>query len=139
MRLKICGATNNKRGTYMSKYPATVDEMMKLKDVPVVAINQESLFTFISKAFTDEYGWTEKDLLGKPVIEIMPKHMRSAHNIGFSRFLTTETSVLLGKRLPLKVRYKDGREELANHIIIGEKKDGRWIFSAVIECPDKSE
>jgi PAS domain S-box-containing protein len=122
----------------MRIYPTTVDEMLKLEDVPVVAIDQESLFTFINKAFTDEYGWTEKDLLGKPVIEIMPKHMRSAHNIGFSRFLTTETSVLLGKPLPLKIRYKNGREELANHIIIGDKENGRWTFSAVIESPEKS-
>lgn len=123
----------------MHKYPETVDEMLKLKDVPVVAIDQESLFTFINKAFTKEYGWTEEDLIGKPVIEIMPKHMRSAHNIGFSRFLTTETSTLLGKPLPLKVRYKDGREETANHIIIGDKKAGRWTFSAVIEYPETSD
>lgn len=122
----------------MPTYPKTVEEMKKLEDVPVVAIDQESLFTYINKAFTDEYGWTEKDLIGKPVVKIMPKHMRSGHNVGFSRFLTTETSVLLGKPLPLKVCYKDGNEEVADHIIIAEKNDGRWVFSAIINYPDKS-
>lgn len=102
-----------------------------------MAIDQGSLFTFINDAFTSEYGWSTDDLLGKPVVEIMPDHMRSGHTIGFSRFLTTETSVLLNKRLPLKVKYKDGREELSDHFIVAEKKDGEWRFAAVIDYPNK--
>jgi PAS domain S-box-containing protein len=121
----------------MNKYPETVQEMIALTDVPVVKINQEGIFTFINEAFTEEYGWTQDDLLGKSVVEIMPKHMRSAHNVGFSRFLTTESSELLGKPLPLKVVYKDGRELVSNHIIIGEKAKDRWSFSAIIDYPQQ--
>lgn len=121
------------------KYPETVDEMLSLQDVPVVAIDQESIFTFVNKAFEKEYGWSSDDLLGKSVIEIMPKYMRSGHNVGFSRFLITESSDLLGKPLPLKVRYKDGTEKLSTHFIIGEKIYGRWRFSAIIDYPDTDD
>ncbi len=121
----------------MKNYPTSVKEMLALDDVPVVQISQEGIFMFINSAFTAEYGWTEDDLFGKPVTEIMPKHMRGAHNVGFSRFLTTETSNLLGKPLPLKIVYKDGRELISNHIIIGEKEEGRWTFSAIIDYPKK--
>jgi PAS domain S-box-containing protein len=113
--------------------------MLALTDVPVVSIDQESIFTFVNEAFEREYGWTSDDLIGKPVTEIMPAHMRSGHNVGFSRFLTTETSVLLGKPLPLKVRYKDGTEKLSNHYILGEKHTGRWHFSAIIDFPDEDD
>lgn len=119
----------------LKKYPETVEQLLKLTTVPVVAIDQESVFTFVNETFTVEYGWTEAELLGQPVMNIMPAHMRNAHMIGFSRFLTTESSVLLGKNLPLTVRYKDGREELSNHFILGEKVGDRWRFAAIIDYP----
>lgn len=117
-------------------YPSTVDDMLALTDVPVVEIDQESIFTFINDAFTKEYGWTRDDLLGKSVVEIMPPYMRDGHNVGFSRFLTTEKSQLLGKPLPLQVCYKDGTEKMSTHFILGEKKNDRWRFSAIISYPD---
>lgn len=120
----------------MKKYPSTVEAMLTLNDVPVVAIDQESIFTFINDAFIKEYGWSREDLIGKPVMEIMPEHMRNAHTIGFARFLSIETSDLLGRPLPLRVCYKDGREETSEHYILGEKLDGRWRFSAIIDFPD---
>ncbi len=123
----------------MKIYPASVEEMLLLEDVPVVQINQEGIFIFINKAFTKEYGWTKDDLLGQSVTMIMPGHMKSAHNVGFSRFLTTETSNLLGKPLHLLMRYKDGRELISNHIIVGSKKDDVWTFSAIIDYPKERE
>lgn len=123
----------------MKKYPTTYKEIISLTDTPVVEINQEGIFTFINDAFTTEYGWTSDDLIGKSVVEIMPKHMRSAHNVGFSRFLTTESSVLLGKPLPLTIVYKDGREMISNHIIVGEKQDDRWSFCAIIDYPEQRD
>ena len=113
----------------------TVDDLLSVTDVPIVAIDQGSLFTYINDAFTKEYGWSEQDLLGKSVAEIMPSHMRSGHNIGFSRFLTTEKSDLLNKHLPLKVKYKDGREKLSDHFIVAQKKNNKWRFAAVIDYP----
>ena len=113
----------------------TVADLLKVTDLPIVAIDQSSIFTFVNEAFTKEYGWTSDDLLGKSVVEIMPDHMQSAHNVGFARFLTTEHSELLNKFLPLKVKYKDGKEKLSNHFIVGSKIDGKWQFAAIIDYP----
>ncbi|MDQ3123188.1 MAG: PAS domain S-box protein [bacterium] len=122
----------------MKKYPKTFKELISLSEVPVVTIDQESIFTFINEAFIKEYGWEREDLIGKPVMEIMPSHMRNAHMIGFSRFLSTESSKLLGKPLPLMVRYKDGREKLSEHFILGDKLDNRWRFAAIIDFPERN-
>lgn len=111
--------------------------MLALKDVPVVAIDQESIFTFINESFEKVYGWNKEDLIGKPVTEIMPAHMRNAHYVGFSRFLTTESSNLLGKPLTLPVLYKNGTEKLSVHYILADKKDGRWRFGAIIDYPKR--
>lgn len=116
----------------------TVDDLLSVSEEPIVAIDQASIFTFISKAFTQEYGWSSDDLMGKPVAEIMPEHMRSGHNIGFARFMATEKSELLNKYLLLKVKYKDGRELLSNHFIVGDKKNGKWRFAALIDYPIKN-
>lgn len=120
-------------------YPQTVPELLALGDVPVVAINQESIFTSVNAMFKQTFGWNEQDLVGKSVGLIMPEHMRSAHAVGFARFLTTESSELLGRNLPLSILYKDGRTEIASHFILGEKlADGRWRFAAIIENPDQN-
>ncbi|MGI9027552.1 MAG: PAS domain S-box protein [Candidatus Saccharimonadales bacterium] len=116
----------------------TVADLLKVTDLPIVAIDQSSIFTFVNVAFTKEYGWTSDDLLGKSVVEIMPDHMRSAHNVGFARFLTTEHSELLNKQLPLKVKYKDGKEKLSNHFIVGSKRNGKWQFAAIIDYPTEN-
>ncbi len=117
----------------------TVEELLKITDVPVVAIDQASLFTYVNDAFIKEYGWTNEDLLGKSVVEIMPGHMRSGHNIGFSRFLATETSNLLNRHLPLKVKYKNGTEKLSDHFIVGEKVNDEWRFASVIDYPAEDD
>lgn len=122
----------------MEKYPSSVAKLLTLSDLPVVAINQESIFTFINEMFVQEYGWSRKDLIGKPVMEIIPPHMRNAHMVGFSRFLATESSELFGKSLPLHVLYKDGRVGLSSHFILGEKRNNRWRFAAIIDFPDKN-
>lgn len=120
-------------------YPDSVDEMLRLTNVPVVAIDQESIFTFINKSFEDEYGWKSDELIGKSVTMIMPEYMRSAHIVGFSRFLATETSELLNKPLALKIKYKNGAEKVSDHYIMGEKRDNRWRFSAIIDYPKADE
>lgn len=113
----------------------TVADLLKVTDLPIVAIDQSSIFTYVNDAFTKEYGWTSEDLIGKSVIEIMPDHMQSAHNVGFARFLTTEHSDLLNKHLPLKVKYKDGKEKVSDHFIVGNKIDDQWQFAAIIDYP----
>lgn len=113
--------------------PSTVAEILELEDTPAVSINNHGVFTFINKAFTNVYGWTEDDLIDRPVTTIMPPEFRDAHIVGFSRFLATEEARIAGKPLPLAILFKDGHSEDAEHYILGEKKDGEWRFAATIQ------
>lgn len=112
---------------------ATYQEIMDEQTIPAIAINQEGIIFFVNDCFEGEYGWSENDLQGNPVTAIMPPHMRDAHNLGFSRFLTTETSRILNKEIPLPVYCKDGTVNDAVHFITAKKQDGEWNFAALIK------
>lgn len=112
---------------------------MQMQEEPVVAIDDRGLFFYVNKCFEQTYGWSEEDLLGKMVTTIMPPHMRDAHNIGLSRFLTTEKSTLMHKPLDLPVTCKDGATLSAEHYIVGEKIEGKWKFAAKISLNDNEK
>jgi PAS domain S-box-containing protein len=110
----------------------SIAELKSKQDIPVISMSKQGLVTFINQQFTDTYGWLESDLIGKPLSTIIPVSMRDAHNLGFSRFLLTETATLIGKPLPLKIKLKSGTELDAEHCIIAEKINGEWEFAATI-------
>lgn len=114
--------------------PTTYDEILLEKNIPAIAIDQNSMITKVNKEFENVYGWTEQELLGNSVTEIIPPYLRDAHQIGFSRFIKTEQATLLGVKLPLKILYKDGTVQDAEHYIVGEKKDSQWSFAATIQA-----
>lgn len=113
-------------------YPKTVQEILDEKVLPSVAADHNGLLTLVNDAFQKAYGWNRDDLLGKSITTIMPPYMRDSHNVGFSRFLTTEKATVAAKPLPLPVLCKDGRVVDAEHFILAEKIDGNWIFAATI-------
>jgi len=113
-------------------YPQTVEEILQTTDRPIVAADSYGLITKINEAFTQAYGWTAEDLLGKSLTTIMPPKFREAHQFGFSRFLATEKARLAGKPLPLAVLFKDGTVKDAEHFILADKPDDKWRFAATI-------
>jgi PAS domain S-box-containing protein len=112
--------------------PTSVEEILGEEDIPAVGIDETGLFFHVNNAFEGAYGWTRAELLGKSVTTIIPPAMRELHHIGFSRFLSTETSTLAGRPLPLPILCKDGRVLDAEHFILAEKKDGQWRLAATI-------
>ncbi len=115
----------------------TVKSFLNEVEAPVVGMDQDGSVFFINAAFEAAYGWTKQDLLGKSMTAIIPPNMRDVHQIGFSRFLQTETPTLMGKPLRLPILCKDGRILSASHLIIADKIDGRWSFVAKITLESK--
>ena len=106
--------------------------MKNQTDLPAIIADEQGLITSVNKNFETVFGWTENEVLGKPLTIIIPKSLHDAHHLGFSRFLMTEKPTLLNKPLKLKSVTKDGKEFDAEHIIIAEKQDSNWIFGATI-------
>jgi len=113
-------------------YPSSVQEIINEKEKPALWANHMGLIEGINEVFTRTYGWEKSDVIGKSITFIMPPQFRELHHIGFSRFLSTEQSKIQGKPLPLAVLFKDGKVMDAEHFILGEKRDGNWVFAATI-------
>ena len=57
------------------------------------------------------FGWTREEILDRRLADtIVPPAYRDAHNSGLARFLATGEGVVLGQRLELEGRHRDGRE-----------------------------
>jgi PAS domain S-box-containing protein len=109
-----------------------VAELRRLTDVPVIAADQGGFVTWLNGPFTEAYGWTLDDLVGKPLPTIIPRRFHDAHHTGFARFLTTKTPSLLGQPLDLVIVTRDQGEVLAEHFIVASESDGQWEFAAII-------
>ncbi|MBA2279471.1 PAS domain S-box protein [Candidatus Saccharibacteria bacterium] len=113
-------------------YPNSFDDVVKLQQVPAVAIDHNSFFTFVNEMFTKTYGWTSDELLSQAVTRIMPEHMRNVHMVGFSRFLVTEQPRIIGKPVRVSIVCKNNEIMNVELFIISDKKDGQWRFAAII-------
>lgn len=79
-------------------------------------------------------GWSASALAGRRLVTLIPPRLREAHVVGFTRYLATGKSSLLGSRVEVPVLHADGRELRARlrldrlHVL-----GGRSMFVAEID------
>ena len=100
--------------------------------IPSVIANEQGIITDINKVFETVFGWEKSEAIGKPLTIIIPKNLQDAHHLGFSRFITSGKPTLLNKPLSLRTITKNGEEFDAEHYIVAEKENDKWIFGATI-------
>lgn len=101
-------------------------------DAPFVLADHDGNIVSVNAAFEQAYGWRLADLIGQPITLILPESFRLSHQLGFSRYQSTEKSEVLGHPLRLVTICSDGRERLSDHFIVAEKHDDGWRFGATI-------
>jgi PAS domain S-box-containing protein len=116
----------------------SLDHVLQQTSVPVVVVDHRGLITQVNPRFEEVFGWQRSEILGKPLTTIIPKTFRDAHHVGFSRFLGTGQPTLLGRPLTLPAIAKDGRVFDAEHVIVAEQREGRWVFAATIRPLDQT-
>lgn len=110
----------------------TFEKLMSEKEVPVIIADHQGIITHLNDAFTEAFEWQADDLIGELITTIIPPALQDAHHLGFSRFLTTGEPTLLNQPLDLEIVTAGGRVVKAQHFIVAEKTDGRWVFGARI-------
>jgi PAS domain S-box-containing protein len=111
-----------------------IEQVQARTDVPVISVDHRGYVTAINDRFREAYGWEAADLVGRPLSTIIPTVFHEAHHLGFSRFLATGQPTLLEQPLQLKIVARDGREQVAEHYIVAEERDGAWAFAAMIRA-----
>lgn len=110
----------------------TIDEILSDDTASAVVSDDQGFITEVNGRFKEDFGWTRTEIVGQPVTTIIPGSLRDAHNLGFARFLATGKPTLLGEVLRLDAELKDGTVVSAEHLIVAERRDGRWCFAASI-------
>lgn len=111
---------------------------MEIKDLidhatlPTIVVDNSGFIIHINSLFRLTYGWKKEQLIGNPLSTIIPKELRDAHNMGFSRFLFLEKATILNQSLNLQILHSDGKISDAEHYIIAEKTEKSWQFGATI-------
>lgn len=74
-------------------------------------------------------GWTQEEAMGHSMTKLfIPDHMRSAHNTGMNRYLSTGKSRILNKELELTAVNKAGEEFPVELVVVTYQQNGKHYF-----------
>jgi PAS domain S-box-containing protein len=108
------------------------DEFLNEQAIPVIFMDQDGVVTRINSAFTDTFLWTEKTLVGQPLVKIIPPSLQDAHNMGFTRYKINRQPTLLATPLDLQLQKGDGEVVTAKHFIVALEGCSPHHFAAKI-------
>lgn len=108
------------------------DEYLNEKDVPVIFSNFSGVITAINQRFEEMFLWPAEKLVGKPLTTIIPDNLHDSHNMGFSRYITSDQPTLLNTPLDLQILLGNGKIIIAEHFIVTMKNDGVELLAAKI-------
>ncbi|HEV8628635.1 MAG TPA: PAS domain S-box protein [Acidimicrobiia bacterium] len=76
-----------------------------------IAMDAEGRITEWNRQAERTFGWSRDEAVGRRLGDtIIPPSFREAHNIGLAHYLATGEGPVLGQRLELEGRHRDGRE-----------------------------
>jgi len=98
---------------------------------PVVAAGTDNRIVYVNAALEHLLGWTRADLIGAPVTTLMPPRYRAEHLNGFSSYLRTGKSKILGRPVRVSSLSKGGHEiDIELTLAAVSLGDGRTVFVA---------
>jgi PAS domain S-box-containing protein len=99
----------------------------------VVTIDERGHIVEFNPAAEAAFGFTRDEVLGRPLAEtIVPEHFKAAHQKGLARYLGGGAPRVLGRRIEIEARRKDGRTVPVELAITEVVLDGRRLFTAYL-------
>jgi PAS domain S-box-containing protein len=97
----------------------------------IITIDTDSTIIFVNEAIEKVFGYRQEELIGKHMTMLMPDRMRSGHEAGLGRYLTTGRRSMSWSGVPLPGLHKDGRE-IPLEVSFGEfERDGKRYFTGI--------
>jgi len=98
----------------------------------VVSIGEDSKILFVNPATAKIFGYDTSELIGRPLMMLMPESLRSLHGAGFRRYLATGQRHLKWQGTELTALRKNG-QEFPVEVSFGEMtSNGRRVFTGFI-------
>jgi PAS domain S-box-containing protein len=116
----------------MSSGTVTIADIKGEVEAPAIIVDHQGYITFVNRSFEAAFGWQSANIVGEPVATIIPPAMHDAHNLGFSRFVTTGEANILNQPLKLTAINRAGEVFEAEHFIVAEQQNDEWVIGATI-------
>lgn len=77
---------------------------------PVVATDASNRIIYVNQATEKLLGWPAEELIGKPLVTIMPARFRELHLARFNRYVISRVPRIIGRPIRLPALHRDGTE-----------------------------
>jgi PAS domain S-box-containing protein len=98
----------------------------------IVSANGRGDIIYLNSAAEQVFGYSAREVLGKPLTHLMPESMRDAHRRGLERYVSTGEARVIGKTVELAGRTKQGREFPLELSLSTWSSGGEPFFSAIL-------
>jgi PAS domain S-box-containing protein len=106
----------------------------------IISVNANDEITFWNKSAERIFGYSEEEVLGKPVSILVPEQLRAAHQAGLHRYLRTRQPVLIGKTVELSAIKKGGVEfPIELSLSSWETREGVFFTGIIRDISDRKE
>lgn len=97
----------------------------------IITIDEASLIVYVNGAAEKIFGYRPAELIGKSLTDLMPEDLRSGHDHGFHRYLTTHHKNLSWSAIELPGHHKSGAI-IPLELSFGEfESEGKRYFTGV--------
>lgn len=98
----------------------------------IVSSNERGLILSWNKSAEKIFGYTSREILGKPVVLLIPEVYRQAHLDGFQRVCEGKDQKVIGRTVELQGLRKDGSEFSLELSLSSWESKGMKFFAAVM-------
>jgi PAS domain S-box-containing protein len=98
----------------------------------IVFADSSGVLGYVNQSAARIFGYTREQMLGQPLTLLMPQRFQAAHVRGLNRFLETGESHIIGRRVELTGRRKNGDEFPVELALSAWTSDGQSFFTGVL-------
>lgn len=105
----------------------------------IITIDEKGDIFYCNTAFCNMFEWESKDIIGQPILCIIPEQFREGHTQGFNRYLASGHKTLNWNAIEM-LGLKKGGETFPIEISFGEyrsNKGGRYFSGLIKDLSDK--
>lgn len=100
----------------------------------MVVASDDNRIVAVNAALTELLGWAASDIIGQRLVALMPPEWRERHVAGFTNFLLTGESRILGRAVTVPALHRAGHcVEVALTLRVTQTDDGHLQFVATLE------
>ncbi len=98
----------------------------------IISIDENGEIIFWNHSAAVIFGYSPEEIIGKPLLSIVPEKFREAHTQGLHRTVTTGRSAIIGRTIEMMALDKNGREFPVELSLAKWEKNEELFFTGIV-------